>query len=349
MRIPNLLKIDNFIIAEIGTNHNKKIGRAVSMINQIGRTKCDAIKFQIYEPNEIVNKKVSSKEYGLDKIYGTIPARIMFKKFLKTPKSWFPKLKNLCHKKKKYFGITIHGENGLNFAKKIKPDFVKIASMDHNNFPFIEKIINKIKVPIIVSLGMAEIKDIKILVKILKKHKYGFNLLHCTTLYPPQKNELRMSNIVYLRNRFNIPIGFSDHTIKYESALKAKKYGANIFEKHVTINNKLKGPDHTFALNISLLDNYISKIKKTKLSLNTGNIKLKFKNISSRENKIRLKYLKSLTLNKDLFTGSVIKKSDIYITRPGKGIAPKFLHNLIGKKLKKSKSAETQIDWKDIY
>ncbi len=341
-------KFDNFVIAEIGTNHNKKISQAISMINQIGKTNCDAIKFQIYEPYEIVNKRINSKEYGLHKIYGEISARRMFENFLKTPKSWFPKLKRLCHKKKKYFGITIHGLNGLSFAKRIKPDFVKIASMDHNNFPFIEKIINKIKVPLIVSLGMAEIQDIKILVKLLRKHKYGFNLLHCTSLYPPQKNELRMSNILYLSRKFKIPIGFSDHTLKYKIALQAKKYGAKIFEKHVTIDNTLEGPDHSFALDISMLDRYILELKKHKFISKVKNKKLKFKKISFREKIIRQKYLKSLIAAKDLPSGTVIKKRDLYITRPGNGIEPKFLNYVIGKKLKKSKLAETYINWKDL-
>lgn len=348
MKKLDLFKIDNFVIAEIGTNHNKKISQAISMINKIGKTSCDAIKFQIYEPHEIVNKKITSREYGLHKIYGNIPAQKMFKNFLKTPKSWFPRLKNLCHKKKKYFGITIHGENGLKFAKRIKPDFVKIASMDHNNFPFLEKIINKIKSPLIVSLGMAKIHDIKILVKLLKKHRYGFNLLHCTSLYPPQKNELRMSNILYLRNKFKIPIGFSDHSLKYEVALQAKRYGAKIFEKHVTIDNKLKGPDHSFALNIKLLDQYIHKLKKNRFILRASRKKLKFKNISFREKNIRQKYLKSIITSKNLPIGTVIKKSDLYITRPGNGIEPRFLNNVIGKKIRKNKLAETIINWKDL-
>ena len=111
-------KFDNFVIAEIGTNHNKKISQAISMINQIGKTKCDAIKFQIYEPYEIVNKKINSKEYGLHKIYGEISARRMFQNFLKTPKSWFPKLKRLCHKKKKIFWYNYSWIKWIEFCKK---------------------------------------------------------------------------------------------------------------------------------------------------------------------------------------------------------------------------------------
>jgi len=147
----DLKNLKNFVIAEIGTNHNRSKKKAIEMINQVARTKCDCVKFQIYEPSEIVSKKVMAKDYGLNKIYGNISAYEMFKKNLVTPKSWFPELKKLCHKRKMAFAVTIHGENGIKWAKKNKPDIIKVASMDHNNFPFIKKIINTLKVPILVS------------------------------------------------------------------------------------------------------------------------------------------------------------------------------------------------------
>ena len=110
--------LKNYIIAEIGTNHNRSKSKAINMIYQLSKTKCDCVKFQIYEPNEIVNKKVLCKDYGLDKIYGKITAYEMFKKYLVTPKSWFPELKNICHKLNMNFAVTIHGENGIKWAKK---------------------------------------------------------------------------------------------------------------------------------------------------------------------------------------------------------------------------------------
>ena len=99
MKLKKKIKqLKNYIIAEIGTNHNRSKSKAIKMIYQLSKTKCDCVKFQIYEPNEIVNKKVLCKDYGLDKIYGKITAYEMFKKYLVTPKSWFPELKNICHK-----------------------------------------------------------------------------------------------------------------------------------------------------------------------------------------------------------------------------------------------------------
>jgi sialic acid synthase SpsE len=341
-------KTDNFVIAEIGTNHNRSKEKAIKMIEEIAKTKCDCVKFQIYEPSEIVSKKVMAKDYNLNKIYGNISAYQMFKKHLVTPKSWFPELKQLCHKNNMAFCATIHGDNGIKWAKKNSPDIIKIASMDHNNFPLIKKIINAIKVPILVSLGMAKIDDIKILIEILKLHKYGYGLFHCTSLYPPKINESRLLNIPYLINTFKIPIGFSDHFEGTEGAKKAKAYGATFFEKHVTLDNKDKGPDHKFALTIKSLKKYITDLKKIKFS---KKLKLKsesFLPLSSREKKIRYKYIKSIIVKSKIKKNSRILKSKIYISRPGTGIYPKFYQNVVGKIANRNLYPEEVLQWHHI-
>jgi len=344
----NFKNIKNFVIAEIGTNHNRSKKKAIEMINQVAETKCDCVKFQIYEANEIVSKKVMAKDYGLNKIYGNISAHEMFKKKLATPKSWFPELKKLCHKKKMAFAVTIHGENGIKWAKKNKPDIVKIASMDHNNFPFIKKIVNILKVPILVSLGMAKIEDIKTLVEILKLHKYGFGLFHCTSLYPPKITESRLLNITYLINTFKIPIGFSDHFVKSQGAKKAKLYGATFFEKHITLDSEDVGPDHKFAIPIASLKKYktdlerIKFIKKLKLKSNS------FLPLSSREKKIRLKYMKSLIVKSKIIKNSKINKNKIYISRPGTGIEPKFYQEVVGKVSNRNLYPEEVLQWNHI-
>lgn len=341
-------KIKNYVIAEIGTNHNRSKEKAIKMIKEISKTNCNCVKFQIYEAREIVSKKVMASSYGLDSIYGNITAYEMFDKYLVTPKSWFPELKALCHKKKLAFAVTIHGENGINWAKKNKPDFIKIASMDHNNFPFIKKIINKLKVPIVVSLGMAKYKDIVILIKLLKSHNYGFALFHCTSLYPPKINESRLPNISYLINKFKVPIGFSDHFIGVEAAKKAKLYGANFFEKHVTLNNQDLGPDHKFALPIKELNNYVVSLQRLNNHKKIKYIPKLFKTLSKRELSIRKKYTKSIIAKFKIKKNSKITKKNIYLSRPGTGIAPKFYEKLNNKIVKKSLHPEQVLKWKHI-
>jgi len=340
--------LNNYIIAEIGTNHNKSFYKAIKMIDLASQTKCDAVKFQIYEPYEIVSKLVMAKDYGLDKFYGNISANKMFDKYLKTPKNWFPKIKNYCKTKKMDVGVTIHGEEGIRWAKKIKPDFIKIASMDHNNFPFISKLINSINVPILVSVGMAKKNDIFYLVKILKKHKYGSGIFHCTSLYPPKKNENRMKNIVFFKQKLKTNIGYSDHNVGFKMAKLAKEYGATFFEKHITLNKKDKGPDHAFALNMKEFKEYCEKLKKKKKKKNLNIRNLKFIDLTKREEQIRKKYLKSLIAKKKIIKGKKLKKKEIYLARPGNGIEPKYLEFVIGKKTNLNIKKENIIKWKDL-
>ena len=333
---------DPYIIAEIGTNHNRNYNIAKKMIYDLSKTNCNCIKFQIYEPFEIVSKNIKSSEYGLDKIYGNISAEKMFKNYLVTPKKWFPKLKNLCHSLGLDFAITIHGENGLKWAKKINPDLIKIASMDHTNIPFIKKIINNLNVPILASVGMADLKDVKRLHKTLKKHNAGFGIFHCCSVYPSNKNEIRLSNISYLIKKLNLLTGFSDHTIGKISSGRARALGATFFEKHVTLNKKLKGPDHPFALEIKYFKNFVKYVSRQKIK--NSKKKLKFKNIGPKEKKNRLLYLKSIIVKKNLKIGYRINKKYIYFARPGNGIPPYKFEKILGLRVKKNFYAEDILD-----
>ncbi len=342
----NIKKVKNYVIVEIGTNHNRNKSKAIKMIYALSKTKCDCIKFQIYEPIEIVSKNIKAKDYGLNKLYGNITAREMFKKYLVTPKKWFPELKNLCHKLNMSFAVTIHGENGIKWAKKIKPDYLKIASMDHNNFPLIKKIVNNINCPILASLGMANLEDIEKLIYILKDHKEGFGLFHCTSLYPPTLKESRLNNIIYLKKKFDVPIGFSDHFKGIQIAKKAKEFGATFFEKHVTLNPLDIGPDHKFALKINNLNDYIKKIQNTKKNKNKK--QNNFLPLSNREKKIKKKYTKSIIVKKKISKGSKISKNKIYIARPGTGIAPKYFDQVLNKVANSNLYPEKVLTWRQI-
>ena len=328
--------LNNFFIAEIGTNHNQKKSLVKKMIREVSKTECQCVKYQIYEPYEIVNGKVMASDYGLSKFYGNISAYKMFNSHLKTPKKWFPELINYALRFNIKTAATIHGDNGLKWAIKNKPHYIKIASMDHNNFPFIKRVVKKLKIPILVSLGMAKIKDIKKLVEILSKYKYGYGIFHCVSLYPPKKSELRLRNISFFKKKFKLPVGFSDHAINDEIAMTAKSYGASFFEKHITLDQKMIGPDHAFALNVKNLKNYVKKIKGTKSKFERNNKEI-FLNLSEREILVRKKYLKGLIVSQNLKKNTIIKKKHIKILRPlANGLEPKDMSKIIGKKILKS-------------
>lgn len=335
-----------YIIAEIGTNHNRSLEMAKALLHGVSDAGCDCAKFQIYEPDEIVSARVRASDYGLDSVYGDISAQDMFERYLKTPKEWFPELRDLCHDLGMDFAATIHGEHGLNWANKIGLDLVKIASMDHTNLPFLSSLVNKLNAPILLSLGMAGLEDVEALFTTIKNHQPGIGLFHCTAIYPPKLNELRLSNIPYLIQNFSVPIGFSDHAEGIEAALNARDLGAIIFEKHVTTDKNQSGPDHPFAMEMSELKAYVGSLKE-RLTTEVFEV-VEFLEPMERELQNKRKYVKSIVTRRSLPVDHLLTAKDVYLARPGSGIRPADLPKVIGKALRHPIAEEMPLQWTDL-
>jgi sialic acid synthase SpsE len=335
-----------YVIAEVGTNHNQSIDIARRLVRSAANAGCDCAKFQIYEAEEIVSGSVRAKDYGLDKLYGDISAREMFENFLKTPKNWFPELKDLCHELGMDCAVTIHGEDGLRWVKEMEPDLIKIASMDHTNLPFLASLVNAFKMPILISFGMANLEDIDSAMEILGKHKGGVGIFHCCAVYPPNEDELNLSNISFLEERFSVPIGFSDHTIGINSALLGRDYGAAIFEKHLTEDRNQLGPDHSFAIEPSELGTYTAEVKLRKSKITE--MATSFISPSERELCNRTRYLKSIVTRRSLPKSHIITADDIYLARPGTGIMPADYMKIIGRTTRRLVEAESPLHYSDL-
>lgn len=335
-----------YIIAELGTNHNRDIETAKRMLQQLQYSGADCAKFQIYEPGEIVSRNIRAADYKLDHIYGDISAYDMFDNHLKTPKAWFPELKNLCVELGLDFAVTLHGSKGIDWANRIGVDFVKVASMDHTNLPFLSNLVNAMDVPIIASLGMARLEDIDNLVEALSQHRCGFALMHCAAIYPPTQNELRMSNIAYLTQRYQAPIGFSDHTLGTQDACDGLDMGAVFFEKHFSLDKLHPGPDHPFAMEPEELKTYVATLKNHRVQNKLD--RAVFVEPFGRELDNRGKYLKSIFVNKALEEGTVLTENDLYCARPATGLPPKELSRLIGKKLNRALSEDSMLSETDF-
>jgi sialic acid synthase SpsE len=334
-----------FVIAEIGTNHNRDLTTACALVRGIAAAGCDAAKFQIYEPEEIVSGSVSAKDYGLDTLYGEISAQEMFRRHLQTPKEWFPELRDLCHELGIACGATIHGDNGRAWAKAIGIDFVKIASMDHTNLPLLRSLVNEVTAPVLISFGLAELPDIDAAMATLRPHAPGVGLFHCVAVYPPAPDELRLSNIAALARRYAIPVGFSDHTLEVDSGAAAVRLGAVILEKHVTLDRGQPGPDHPFALEMGELALYVERARKANREA-VG--EAAFLPPACRERSKRASYLKSVIARRDLPAGHVVSAADVYCARPGTGIPPTDFERVVGARVRRRITAEDVIQWADL-
>jgi sialic acid synthase SpsE len=216
--------------------------------------------------------------------------------------------------------------------------------MDHNNLPLLRSLVNNIDAPVLVSFGMAKLEDIDAAVETLSPHHSGTGIFHCVSIYPPRPEELRLANISYLRQRYTIPVGFSDHSADVITSLAALSLGSRLFEKHVTLDKRSHGPDHPFALEPEQMKSYVSSLRILADGLDSG----VFEAPKSKEAGIRVAYMKSVVAARDIPAGRRLEASDLTFVRPGTGIPPKDLDQMIGRVVRTPIQQGAMLAWDDL-
>lgn len=237
----------NFIIAEVGINHNGKLEQAFKLIDKAKASLADAVKFQTYRSEKRVGK--NSPIFNILK-----KCELKFEDFYK--------LKKYCEKKKIIFFSTPFDCESVVFLNKIKVKLFKISSFDIANKDIIKEII-KTKKPTIVSTGMASLKEISSTYDVFKKNQIPISLLHCISSYPNLEKNSYLSNIIDLKKKFKCVIGLSDHTKNIKTAIYSYISGANIFEKHFYLGKDHKCVDSPVSIDpkqMKELKNELNKI-----------------------------------------------------------------------------------------
>jgi len=254
----------------------------------------------------------------------------------------FRELKKYCDKKKIIFLSTPHSEDAIDFLESLVPAY-KIGSGDLTNLPFLKKVAKK-KKPILLSTGMANLSEVKEAVSTIKKQ--GNNkiiLLHCTTNYPCPFEEVNLRAMLTLKKEFKLPVGYSDHTLGIMVPIMAVAMGAKIIEKHFTLNKNLPGPDHKASLEPNELQEMVKVIRDVKKALGSD-----IKKPTKSEEKIKKFVRKSIIAKVDIPRDTKILRDMLIIKRPGTGIAPKFLNEVINKAAKKNIKKDQLITREDI-
>ena len=313
-----------FIIAEIGNNHEGSYKIAKKLISLAAKAKVDAVKFQTFKTEDYINNK-DKKRF----------ARL--KKF-QLKEQEFIRLALYAKSKKLKFISTPFDIRSAIFLNKIVDSF-KISSGDNNYYQLIKKVLS-FKKHTIISTGLLSFNEIKNLVSFIKKNRFPLSklsLLHCVSAYPVKDNEANLNSISFLKKKLKMPIGYSDHTIGTEASVAATCLGAEIIEKHFTIDNNFSDfRDHKLSSDPDEMKRLVNLIRKTETILGKFN-----KNISKTE-KINKK-----TTRRSIFAKTEIKKDEkityekIKIVRPAEGLEPLMLSRILGKKvLKKIKESE---------
>ena len=334
-------KDETFIIAEAGVNHNGDICLAYKLIDKAIEAGVDAIKFQTYKTEKLVSQEATLANYQKSNQEKDELQFNMLKK-LELSYTGFKELKEYCNKKGIMFLSTPDEEESLDFlVDELEVPIIKIGSGELNNLPFLERVANKDKT-IILSTGMSTLGEVETAIGTIRKvnDNVPINLLHCTTNYPAQYNEVNLKAMLTLKNAFYLPVGYSDHTLGIEVPTAAVGMGAEIIEKHFTLDKSMPGPDHSSSLNPEELKKMVNSIRNIEDALGNG-----IKKPTSTEENIKNKVRKSLVANNNLSKGQVVKKNDLTVKRPGNGIEPKFINLLAGKKINKSVQEDEVLHW----
>jgi len=330
-----------FIIAEAGVNHNGDFRLAKKLINVAKQAGADAVKFQTFKAENVVTETAGMAEYQKENI-GSKKSQLSMIKELELSYKDFIKLKKYCDEKKIIFLSTPHSEDAIDFLEPIVPAY-KIGSGDLTNLPFLGKIAKKQK-PIILSTGMANLSEVREAISTIKKQENKkIILLHCTTNYPCPLKEVNLKAMLTLKKEFDLPVGYSDHTLGITVPIMAVAMEAKVIEKHFTLNKNLPGPDHKASLEPRELEEMVKLIREAEKVLGSG-----IKKPTKSEEKIKKIVRKSIIAKTNIPKGRKLTKEMLVIKRPGTGIEPKYINKIVGKVAKKEIKKDNLIKFEDL-
>lgn len=319
-----------YIVAELNSSHNGKVEIAKEMVKAAKACGCDAVKFQSWSAESL---------YCQDYYEQNPIAKRMVGRFSLSPEKLL-ELASYCKESGIDFSSTPYSRAEVDFlVDKLDAPFVKIASMDINNLPYLNYVARK-KVPIVLSTGMASIDEIAAAVRKIESTGNGrICILHCVSLYPVDAQSVNLNNIVMLRELFpKYAVGYSDHTLGSEVACAATALGAAMIEKHFTLDNKRIGWDNQMATEPGDMKALVERCHRVYESLGQRE-----RCLSSEELAQRGKMRRSLVAASDLPAGHVLKEEDLDAKRPGDGIPVDAYRRVIGKGLSRAVKKDQMI------
>jgi sialic acid synthase len=329
-----------YIIGEIGQNHNGSVDIAKMLIDVVSRPiidklfdkelkSMDAVKLTKRDLSQELSDSQMNKPYLTQNSFGKTYGE--HRKFLELSNEQHHELFNYSKQKGLDFIETLCSIGCLSLLKVFTPDKLKVASRDLTNIPLLSAL-SETKIPIIISTGMAGRKELDVAVDLISKYHTKISILHCVSQYPTEYQNVNLKTIEFLKNNYSdYTIGYSDHTIGVATPLAAVAMGAEIIEKHITIDRQMKGTDQLGSLAIDGIYRMVRDIRNLELSLGYEDIFID-DNVKSASVKLE----RSIATNKALEAGDIINESDIHLLSPGNGFKWSEKNNVIGKKVLKA-------------
>ena len=330
-----------FIVAEISANHLQNYDLAEKTILAARDAGVDAVKLQTYTPDTIT-LNCDSEDFKLkDTIWEGKTLYELYEEAY-TPWDWQPKLKKFAERHGLICFSSAFDKTAVDFLEKMNVPAHKVASFEITDIPLIKYMASKMK-PMIISTGIAEIEDIEEAVNACNKAgNKDIILLKCTSAYPTPLSDVNLRTMVDLSSRFNSLVGLSDHTLGTSVSIAAVALGACFIEKHITTDRSIGGPDSEFSLEPNEFRDMVKSIREVEKALGKVDYTLTEKMKRSRD------FARSLYVSKDIKKGEKLSLDNVKSVRPGYGLHPKHLDEVLGKRALRDIKKGTALKWELI-
>ena len=334
------------IIAEAGVNHNGSLEKAMELVKVAADAGVDYVKFQTFKAVKLVSSKADKAAYQKRNTNNEEETQLTMLKKLELPEAWHYQLKDYAEQLGIKFLSTAFDEESIDFLDRLGIDIYKVPSGELTNKPYLLQIAAKGK-PIILSTGMADLNEIEAAIQIFEKAGISnsmISVLHCNTDYPTAMDDVNLKAMNTIQDLLKVKIGYSDHTLGIEVPIAAVALGAGIIEKHFTLDKNLPGPDHLASLEPAELKTMVKAIRNIEKAINGTGIKHPSQSESINKTIAR----KSIHLKNDIVAGHILTENDLEMKRPGDGISPMEIDNIIGRKVKLNLPSEHKLTLNDL-
>jgi len=331
-----------FIIAEAGVNHNGSLEMAKRLVDAAVKAGADAVKFQTFKAEKVVSSHAPKAAYQKNT---TDPAESQLEMIrrLELPYEAFRELKVYCDQRGILFMSTPFDEDSADFLDSLDVPVFKVPSGEVTNHPFLKHVAQKGK-PLIMSTGMSYLSEVDEAFRVVwDAGNEQLVLLHCVSNYPADPADVNLRAIQTMSAAFQVPVGYSDHTLGIEIPLAAVALGACVIEKHFTLDRDLSGPDHRASLEPAELKAMVDGIRSIEQALGNGR-----KIPASSEDDTRRVARRSLALKEDLPQGVLLQASMLTALRPASGISPNLVSHVVGREAARQLRAGAILQWGDF-
>ncbi len=315
-----------FIIAEAGVNHNGDLALARQLIAAAKQAGADAVKFQTFSAEKLVSASAPKAEYQM-RTTAAAQSQLAMIKALELSRDAHRELLEYSRQQQILFLSSPFDESTADFLEELGMPAFKIPSGEITNLPFLAHLARKGK-PLILSTGMSNLAEVEVALQTIQgAGDPAVVLLHCVSNYPAAAVDINLRAMQTMRQAFCVPVGYSDHVPQNEIAFAAAALGACVIEKHFTLNRQLPGPDHQASLEPDELAHLVGGIRNVEAALGDGRKRPTASELNTAE-----VARKSLVAARDIRPGEVIDLQMVSVKRPGTGLVPSFLPQLVGRK-----------------